>query len=182
MSTTKQVSLEDIESQIKGTSIAKHGEEIKLMTSVSEAYIKGFEYIDAFTYTKENEVETAWLFLVTRSFHSIRCAMQLTLMGYYSQALSLLRTVTEDWLICFDCYNYPLTLQAILHETFKIPDNTLKLTYKHMAIRAGKLKVYEQDFKHQSKFIHCSSLSLAVLKDKNTNSLRVAPSYDEILF
>jgi hypothetical protein len=182
MTKTENLSPIAYESQVKKITTSKHPLEIELMSKSLNLYVNGFNLIDEFTFTEENKIESAWLFLIIRSFHSIRCAIQLTLMGYYTQALSLLRTVTEDYFICHDCYNYPLTTSAILYNEYKIPNKKLELTYKKMAERAGKIKAYEQDYHHQSQFLHCSSQSLAVLRDYKTNEIRAAPSYDTILF
>jgi len=178
----KTPSLVAFESQVKKVTRSKHQKELNLMADILNTYIDGFNLIDSFTFTEDNEVESAWLFLVTRNFHSMRCAIQLMLMGYYGQALSLLRTVTEDWFICHDCKSNPKTTQAVLYNKYKIPNRKLGLTYYQMAKRAGKLRVYEQDYRHQSKFTHSSALSLGILRDPKTNEMRAAPSYDNILF
>ena len=170
------------ESQVEKITLNSHKEEINLMVKVLNIYVEGFNSIGSFTYTEDRELEWAWLFLVTRSFYSMRCTIQLIMRGYYSQALSLLRTVTEDWLICQDCIGNPKTIEAILHDKYRIPDKNHGLTFYKMAERTGNLLTYNNDYNHQSRFTHCSALSLGVLRDLETNELRAAPSYNAILF
>ena len=182
MTLNETPSLVAFESQIKKVTSSKHQEELNLMTNILNTYIDGFNLIDSFTLARDNEVEWAWLFLITRSFHSMRCAIQLMIMGYYSQAISLLRTVTEDWFICQDCTGNPKILEAILHNKYTIPDKNHGLTFRKMAERTGNLLTYNNDYNHQSRFTHCSALSLGVLRDLETNKLKAAPSYNTILF
>ena len=182
MTLNKTPSLMAFESQVKKVTCSKHQEEVNLMTTVINMYINGFNLIDSFTFTEDNEVETAWLFLVTRSFHSMRCAIQLIIMGYYGQAISLLRTITENIFICHDCVENKKTIEAILYNKYKIPDSTQGLSFRQMAKRTGNMKIYESDYDHQSRVNHPTALSLGILRDAKTNELRAAPSYDNILF
>ena len=178
----KTPSLIAFESQVKKVTSSKHQEEVNLMTAVINMYINGFNLIDSFTFTEDNEVETAWLLLVTRSFHSMRCAIQLILMGYYGQTISLLRTITENFFICHDCVNYPKTVEAILRNKYSIPNRKHALTFYKMAERTNNMKVYKSDYHHQSEVSHPTSLSLGIIRDPETNAINAAPSYNEILF
>ena len=178
----KTPSLVAFESEIKKVTSSKHQEEVNLMTTVINMYINGFNLIDSFTFTEDNDVETAWLLLVTRSFHSMRCAIQLILMGYYGQAISLLRTITENFFICHDCVKNPETVEAILYDKYKIPGRKHALTFYAMAERTNNMKVYKSDYHHQSQVSHPTSLSLGIIRDPETNTINAAPSYQEILF
>jgi len=175
-------SLIAFESQVKKVTRDSHQKEIELMTNILNMYINGFNSIDSFTYNQDNEKETAWLLLVSRSFHSIRVALQLMLMGYYGQAISLLRTVTEDFFICHDCIENPKAIEAILHNKHRIPSRKNGLTFYAMAERTGNLRIYKSDYKHQSEITHPSALSLGIIRDPKTNEIKVAPRYDKILF
>jgi len=178
----KKSSLEDLEYEVREHTRSQHKRELDLVVSVLDTYINGFNLIDSFIFTKDNEVETAWLLLVTRSFGSMRCAMQLMQTGYYGQATSLLRTVTEDWFICHDCTNNQKTIQAILYNKYEIPNRREGLTFYQMAERTGKLHVYKDEYHHESKVTHPTALSLGMLRDPETGEIRAAPAYNEILF
>lgn len=182
MRSNKRPSLEDLESQVRVLTYSRHQEEFRLIVNILDAYINGFKLIDPFSFTKDNEVESAWLLLVTRSLHSMRCAMSLMQTGYYGQAIALIRTVLENWFISHDCANNPKTIQAILYNKYDIPDRKHGLTFYKMAERTGKLRVYEQEYRHVSKVTHPTALSLGMLRDPETKAIGAAPSYDNILF
>jgi len=175
-------SLIAFETQVKKTTSKANQKEIELLTNTLNMYINGFNSIGSFTYNQDNEKETAWLLLVTRSFHSMRSALQLMLMGYYGQAISVLRTVTENFFICHDCIANPKAIEAILHNKYRIPDSNQKLSFRQMASRTGNMKIYEQDYAHQSAVTHPSALSLGIIRDPKTNTINVSPRYDKILF
>jgi len=142
-----------------------------------QSYIDGFNLMDSFTLTESNEIQYAWLLLLTQSFRSMRCALLTMYIGYYGEAMSLLRIAVEDWLAAEDCQKTPRTIEALLH------NKQLQLNWGNIAqsVNARKI-VYEGDYKHLSRFTHVSKLSLAVLRDPDINDLRIRPAYDEVLF
>lgn len=182
MTLGKKPSLEDLEYEVRKHTRSQHKRELDLVVSVLDTFINGFSLIDPFTQSKDNEVEVAHLLLVTRSFHSMRCAMLLMQTGYYGQAIALLRTVTENWFICHDCVNNTKTIEAILYNKYRIPSKKDGLTFYEIAERIGKLHVYRDEYHHESKITHPTALSLGMLRDPHTNEIRAAPSYDNILF
>ena len=114
--------------------------------------------------------------ILLRSLNSIRCSIDLMLKGYYSQAMSLLRTVTEDWFICGTVQNNEKVRDCLLRDAAKMPK------YAELATQMNAMNIYEGDYRYQSKFTHSSRLSLRVLYDFEKKEARVAPTYDEILF
>jgi hypothetical protein len=182
MALNKTPSLIALEAQVKKVTRDSHQKEIELITNVLNMYINGFNSIGSFTYNQDNEKETAWLLLVARSFHSMRGALQLMLMGYYGQAISLLRTVTENFFICHDCIENPKAIEAILHNKYRIPSRKNGLTFYAMAERTDNLRIYRNDYAHQSEVTHPSALSLGIIRDPKTDEINVAPRYDKILF
>lgn len=182
MTINEKPSLEDLEAQIKEITSNKHQKELGLINDILNMYIDGFKSIKPFKYTKENVVETTWLLLLVRSFHSMRCAMPLIQTAYYGQAISLLRTITENYFVCHDCINNRKTVEAILYNKYRIPDSNQGLSFRQMAIRTGNLKIYKGDYDHQSRVNHPTALSLGMLRDPQTNTINAAPSYDRILF
>jgi len=102
--------------------------------------------------------------------------------GYYGQTISLLRTVTENWFICHDCVNNTKTIEAILYNKYEIPSRRDGLTFYQMAERTGKMRIYKDEYHHESKVTHPTALSLGILRDPETSAIRAAPSYDDILF
>jgi hypothetical protein len=98
------------------------------------------------------------------------------LKGYYSQAMSLLRTGTEDWFICGTCQDNEKVRGCLLRDKGRMPK------YKTLAEEMEATDVYNGDYSYQSKFTHSSRLSLRVLYNIDTKSLNVAPIYDKYLF
>jgi hypothetical protein len=160
-----------------------HGTETHLMRSLVQRLIDGFNLISSFTLSDDNEVQYACLLLCTKSTHSLWCAYSLATKGYYSQALALLRTVTEDFLLAKDCKGNPRTLQALLHDCeYRIGRQRDSLGYNQIASRLGMDRVlYEQDYRFQSEFLHTGRLSTRVLLTED-NQLVTAPIYKWVLF
>ncbi|HCP59987.1 MAG TPA: hypothetical protein DIT43_00140 [Dehalococcoidia bacterium] len=154
----------------------KHWREIELFAEILNVFTSGFSYMGSFEIKEDNETEYIWLLIVTRCFHSIRCSINLMLKGYYSQAMSLLRTGTEDWFICGTCHNNEKVRSCLLRGKWRTPK------YSRLAKQMGATDVYKGDYAYQSKFTHSSRLSLRVLQDVNTNEMRTAPIYDKYLF
>jgi hypothetical protein len=180
-------SLVQIEAKVRQTTARKRQKEISLIAELLNIYTKGFNLVTSFQRTEDNDVPYAWLLLIARSFHSMRSAVLLMLNGYYDSALTLLRTVTEDWLVGKDCEHYQPTLDTLPHEKHRFGDRKLKLTYKDMAGRVRveddvKDIVYQEDYGFQSKFTHAGRQSLAIMRDQKTDELRVTPSYNGLLF
>jgi len=181
------LNLAQLEAKVKQTTARKRQKEIYLIRDLLNIYTKGFNLVTPFQRTEDNDVPYAWLLLIARSFHSMRSAALLMLSGYYGSALTLLRTVTEDWLVGKDCEHHQPTLDTLLYEKHRFGNRELKLRYIDIAERV-KVKddvkdiVYEDDYRFQSKFTHAGRLSLAVMQDPKTHELRVTPSYDGLLF
>lgn len=184
----KAPNIVQLEARVKLTTSKKHQQEISLIAEILNIYSKGYALMPPFKRTESNDVPYAWLLLTARSFNSMRSAVILMLVGYYGSALSLLRTVTEDWLVGTDCEDYKPTLETLLYEKHRFGDKKLKLRYKDIADRVtarlntGKDFVYSGDYKFQSQFIHAGRLSLEIMRDRKMDELRITPSYDGLLF
>lgn len=116
MTLGKWQGLKETESDIIRKTSGIHQRGLSIIGRLLNAYLAGFEVIDSFTHTKDNDLQYAWFKLVTRSFNSMRCAYILLERGYYTQALSLLRSVDEDWLMAKDCGKNSPTLDALLND------------------------------------------------------------------
>lgn len=165
-----------LESLVKAETKKKHQREIELLSDTLNIFTSGFNYVGAFEIKDDNDAERIWLLLATRCLHSIKCSIDLMLNGYYSQAMALLRIGTEDWFICGTCKKNDEVRNYLLRGKGEMP------SYWQLAKEMGEKKVYKWDYSFQSKFIHSSQLSLRVLHDFNTQSIRIAPVYDRNLF
>ncbi len=179
MTTDKNNELPDIiklESLAQEDTKRKNWREIELLTEILNVFISGFNHMGSFELKEDNETEHIWRLMVTRCFHSIRCSINLMLKGYYSQAMSLLRTGTEDWFICGTCQSNEKVRSCLLRNKGRMPK------YSKLAEEMGATDVYKGDYNYQSKFTHSSRLSLRVLYNINTKNMSIAPIYDEYLF
>ncbi|MDD5038018.1 MAG: hypothetical protein PHN78_01700 [Dehalococcoidales bacterium] len=180
MTLSKWQGLKETESDVIRKTSGIHQREISIIGKLLNAYLVGFEAIGSFTRDKDNDLQYAWLKLVTRSFNSMRCAYILLEQGYYTQALSLLRSVDEDWLMSKDCEKNRLTLDALLNDKGQLGKGDL--SFGKMAEREGIKPLWDSGYGHLSLFVHPRPLSLKVLVDPRAKTLRLGASYDWVLF
>lgn len=158
-----------------GVTKQKHGREIEIFAGILNTFTAGFNLMGSFEIKEDNEAEYVWLLLSTRCLHSMRCSIDLMLKGYYSQAMSLVRTGIEDWFVCGNAKNQ-VVRDCLLRSGKRLP------SYLTLAEKMGEIGVYRSDYRFQSEFAHSSRLSLRVLQNPKTNEMRIGPVYDELLF
>ena len=129
-----------------------HAGEFKVVEAALEQILQGLSDFGSQKQKPDNRLESARLFLVTRSFNSIRTAMQMLESGYYQQAETLVRMVMEDQLVAHDIEIHPPTLTALLDGEGKIGRGNL--TYGNMAKRiSGKAKeAWDNDYGALSRY------------------------------
>ena len=170
------VNIAQMESLTRETIKEKHWREIEIFTGILNTFLSGFSSMGSFKLKEENESEYVWLLILIRSLNSIRCAMDLMLKGYYSQAMSLLRTVTEAWFICGTVQDNQSVRDCLIRDEARMPH------YIDLATQMEAMNIYDGDYRYQSKFTHSSRLSLRVLYNLDKNEAIVTPVYDEVLF
>lgn len=177
-------SLEEKEKQVKTDTAREHRDEINLVTKLLNAHMAGFEKLGAFTLSANNELEYAWLLLTTRSFNSLRCAFDLLQKGYYSQAMMLIRSADEDWLIGKDCEKNQETLAALLNGKGELGKG--KLTFSEMAKRVEERMeisgAWKNIYGQLSTIAHARKQALMILINPKTKELRLGSHYDDGLF
>lgn len=176
-------SLEDRDAQVKQATCEQHSQELRRVEELLTACLRGFTSLGSFTPGQDNRVQHAQLLLVTRSFNSVRCAYDLLRMGYYTQALTLIRSAMEDDLTALDCEKLGATVEAILDGKGAMGKG--KLTYTEMAKRQSEK--FQTAWKHNygglSEYAaHARRKSLRVLVDPETHELRLGGRYDRDLF
>ena len=177
MNTTTR-NLIEAEKKAKDITIKNHSEVFELIATMLNLYINGFNLIGRLD-DKNSDTDWFWLFSTTRSFHALRCSVELMQKAYYAQAMSLIRMVTEAYFFCGNCENDKTIIDALLHN---IPSST-RFNYKDLATNMDALVMYEKDYIFECQFSHTSSLSLGIMTTKINSSnreLRLAPVYDEI--
>ena len=158
------------------TTRQNHVREIEIFAGMLNTFTSGFNRMGSFVLKDDNESEFIWLLLSTRCLHSLRCSIDLMLKGYYSQAMSIIRTITEDWFICGNAQGNDDVRNCLLNDKGRMP------RYIDLAEQMKAINIYEGDYRYQSKFTHSSKLSLRVLTNPKTNEMRIASVYDEMLF
>ncbi len=158
------------------TTKQNHAKEIEIFAGMLNTFTNGLNSIASFKINGKNEAEFVWLLLITKGLHSTRCAIDLMIKGYYSQAMSIIRTIIEDWFICGNAQGNADICKYLLHNEGKKP------SYIELATQMNAKKIYDKDYRFHSKFTHSSNLSLRVLTDPETHEMRVSGIYDETLF
>lgn len=172
------------ERKAQDITIKNHFELFELVTTMMNLYINGFNLIGTLDDTN-SDVDWFWLFLTTRSFHSIRCSVELMKKAYYAQAVSLIRMVTEAYFLCGNCEKDKTIIDAVLHNIPNRRDGSTRFAYKELATNMGALLMYKKDYIFECQFSHTSNLSLGIMTTEINSSnreLELAPVYDEILF
>ncbi|MES0278867.1 MAG: hypothetical protein ABUK03_03895 [Dehalococcoidales bacterium] len=168
-------SLVAAENKVQATTKKKKWNEIEITTGLFNTFTNGFNKMGSFTKKDGDDKELIWLVLSTRCLNSMRCAFDLMFSGYYIQSVTIIRSITEDAITCKACMGDDLErIKSVF-----LSEEGGRLFYYAMAQNNDDLKVYEM-YKHQCKFAHSSKLTLGILSNKGV--LKVAPSYDELLF
>lgn len=173
MSQDESVNVLDTETRNIRTTMEKHWHEIELFTGIQNVFLSGFSSIPTFEYKDESEY--IWLLMLIRAFNSVRCSIDLMLKGYYSQSMSIIRTITEGYFVCGTARDNEKVRDCLLRDS-EMPK------YSKLAAEMKASSIYRNDYHYQSKFTHSTRLSLRVLYDLDRKVAKVAPSYDETLF
>ena len=147
-------------------------------------YINGFSLTGSLN-DQNTDTNWVWLFLLTRSFHSLRCSVELMQKGYYAQTIALLRMVTEAYFMCGNTEKNPTIADAILRNKPNRPDGTTRFNYRTLANNMSAMVMYEKDYAFECEFSHFTSLSAAIMTvdiDHHSRELTPVPIYDKILF
>ena len=179
MVSEKQTGLEQLEKRVRRTTNVSHPIELNMIGELLQTFIDGFNLIGGFKLTDDNEIQYVWLLLLAQTFRSMRTAYLSTRIGYYGEALSLLRLATESWFCAEDCKKNPRTVKALIH------DNKLQIKIGNLADAWDKKTrevVYGGDYEFLSRFTHPCKKGLATLIDPDTNKLCVYPDYSDLLF
>ena len=178
------VNLIEAEKEARKVTIKRHPKESELLTTMLNLYTSGLSLLP-YLNSKISDTNWVWLFLITRSFFSLRCAIELMRKAYYAQAMALIRIVTETYFLCGNCENNKAIVDALLHNKPNRPDGKTIFTYKELAKDMAALPIYENDYLFACKYSHTSSLSLGIMTietDISNRELKPVPFYDEISF
>jgi len=179
-----KLDLTKAERKAQDITIKNHFEVFELVATMLNLYIYGFGLIGTLD-DGDRESDWVWLFLIVRSFYSIRCSIELMKKAYYAQAISLIRMVTEAFFLCGNCENDKTIIDAVLHSIPNKRDGRTKFNYKELAKNMDSLNLYDNDYKHECDFSHTSGLSLGIMTTEigpTNRELSPVPAYNELLF
>jgi hypothetical protein len=179
------LNLVEAERKAKDITIKNHPEVFELVETMMKLYINGFNLIENPS-NKINDTDRVWLALITRSFHSIICSVELMKKGYYAQAMTLIRMVIEAYFLCGNCEKDKTIVDAVLHNKPNRRGSKTKFDYSALATNMGASDWYDNDYIFACHFSHMSHLTAAVMTTTEINpsyrSLKLLPSYDELAF
>ena len=98
----------------------RHAREFRAVEAALDDILRGLSDFGSQKVYPDNRLESARLFLATRSFNSLRTAAQVLERGYYQQAMALVRMTKEDQMVALDAESNPATLSALLDDEGKI--------------------------------------------------------------
>ena len=175
-----ELNILEAERKVQNITVKNHFDVFELITTMLNLHIHGFNLIGKLD-DKNSDTDWVWLFLTVRSFHSMRCALELMKKAYYAQAISLIRMVTEAYFLCGNCENNKTISDAILHNK----PTKLIFNYKILADDMRCPALYKNCYMHECDFTHTSSLSLGAMTTEinpTNRELSLVPTYNEILF
>jgi hypothetical protein len=187
------LNLVEAEKKAEDIAVKNHPVVFELVETMVNLYATGFNLIGnprnkptENTSSKNRDIGRIWLFLVTRSFHSILCSVELMRRGYYAQAMTLIRMVIEAYFLCGNCEKDDTVIDTLLnnepnkrHRKMKIP------SWRTYAKNMNALHWYHSDYVFACQFSHTSRLSLGVMTTEinpTHRRLEFVPFYDAMPF
>ena len=152
-----------------------HSVELEVFETALDQLIRGFYDFSSLKPRPDNRLESARLFLSTRSINSLRIALQSLERGYYQQAMTLVRMVYEDQLVAKDIENHPPTLKALLEGEGRIGKG--QFTFAEMAKRISPEAKAKWDDDYGKLSEYAAHTRLASIRGLNT----IGPDGQEVL-
>jgi hypothetical protein len=169
---------EQLELQVKKTTITNKRAELNLIKNLLNSYLAGFRVLHEFKTGEASRLELAWLLLVVRGFNSLRCAYDLLQKGYYSQAVILIRAVEEDYLTCRHCEIRTETVEALLAGKARVS------RFAQMAddISSEFRKNWDMNYGQLSEVAHPRRLAMGLTANWKENRVNLGANYVERYF
>ena len=178
--------IEESEEEVATAIRATYAPELQAANAALEEIIRGFQDFATRKQRPDNRLERARLFLATRSFNSLRMAVQTVETGYYQQAFTLVRMAMESGLVANDSEGYPPTLAALLDDKSesRIGRGDLKFSMMAERLSCKTKEVWDWDYGWASRSAaHPSSDSMMGLTTTGLDGQlmpRPGGYYDEV--
>ena len=159
---------------------SQYSRELSIVDMALDQVLVGLHDFGAIKRKPDSSLESARLFLATRSFNSLWTARQILERGYFQQAMTLVRMAMEDQLIAGDIEIHPPTLNALLDRDKGIE------SFASMADRLGPQgrEVWDSNYGMASEYAaHTRPRSLQSLNSVGPDGqsfLRPGGNYDEV--
>ncbi len=166
---------EQLELQVKNTTITNKKAELNLIKNLLNSYLAGFRVLPEFKTGEVPRLELAWLLLVVRGFNSLRCAYDLLQKGYYSQAVILIRAVEEDYLTCRHCEIRTETVETLLAGKARFS----KFAQMANDISPKFRKNWDMNYGQLSEIAHPRQLAMGLTANWKENRVNLGANYVE---
>ena len=93
------LTIDGTDNETVSTMRERHPRELRAGEAALDAIIRGLTEFGPENRHRDDDLESARLFLATRTFNSLRAAFQVLERGYYQQAMALVRMAMEDRLV-----------------------------------------------------------------------------------
>ena len=178
------LSIDTMDDKTAATVRERHTRQFRAAEAALDHVLRGLSDFASRKGKPDNRLESASLFLATRSYNSLRTALQVLERGYYQQAMALVRMAQEDQLIALDAENYPKTLSALLDGDGKLGRGDLALTEMAKRVSPMVKDAWDHDYGALSMYgAHPRVGSLQGLVTVGTGEhlvLRSGGHYDEM--
>ena len=129
-----------------------HAREFSAVEAALDDILRGLSDYGSRKGKPDNRLESARLFLTTRSFNALRTAAQVLERGYYQQAMVLVRMAMEDQMVALDSESHPATLSALLDDDSKLGRGDLALGKMAERVSAKTKEAWDDDYGMLSRY------------------------------
>ena len=161
----------------------RHAREFSAVEAALEDILRGLSDFGSQKLNPDDRLESARLFLATRSFNSLRTAAQVLERGYYQQAMALVRMAKEDQMIALDSESNPAALSALLDDDGELGRGDLSLGKMAERVSAKTKEAWNDNYGMLSRYgAHPRRGSIEKLVEIGPNGkivLRPGSHYDE---
>ena len=161
----------------------RHAREFSAVEAALEDILRGLSDFGSQKLNPDDRLESARLFLATRSFNSLRTAVQVLERGYYQQAMALVRMAKEDQMIALDSESNPAALSALLDDDGELGRGDLSLGKMAERVSAKTKEAWNDNYGMLSRYgAHPRRGSIEKLVEIGPNGkivLRPGSHYDE---
>lgn len=167
-------SLDHKEAETSALTQSERAEDIAVLVRVMGDFLPGFAALEG--YVSDGPHDVAVLGMCIRAFNSLKCAYDLLLKGYYSQSVTLARTIDEDWAACLYISRHPESAVRWFDDKPPSPSTIRKSLGFDKDIKA-KL---DESYSVTSSFAHSGRAAIITSIDRSADGigLRLGGSYD----